>query len=109
MYLSEYLLWNGLCPQCLYVENSDSRMRLNQNDFYECTHCRLQIATSFSGVQAVVLKQRGKGMFLKKESFADNNMREEIFTKQNKEWFPFGDKDLLQSKEKLTEYLQQIA
>ncbi len=72
-------------------------MRLNQNDFYECTLCHLQIVIPYPGVQAVILNKRGKGLFRSAESFADENIREEIFTKQSSERFPFGDMELLQS------------
>lgn len=107
--MTHTLIWNGLCPQCALQSHTDSRMKLNHNDFYECEQCRLQIAVPFAGVQAVVLKKRGLGKFRSKNQYADEQLCGEALTPQSKETFPFGDKALLQSEEELLNYLQSVA
>jgi hypothetical protein len=101
-------MWNqifdGYCPESL-LNGEKVRMRLNSNDFFESEKTGLQIAISYPGVQAVVLKFRGKGDFRKTVTYADEIENGELLSPQFVESFPYCGAEIFGSEEEFRDYL----
>lgn len=101
-------LFDGFCPESK-LKDRHVKMRLNSNDFYESEETGLQIAISYPGVQATVLKSRGNGKFKSTISYADTIENGEILSPQQSESFPFCSNEVFEDenhfKRFLVEYL----
>ncbi len=103
---SEYFMdFTGLCPESL-LQGKEVKMRLNTNDLYESESTGLQIAIPYPGVQAVIMKERGKGKFREPAKYAEDNG--ERFSPQTNNSFPFCDTELLQSAGEIRNYLKMV-
>lgn len=80
-------LWDGHCPECKR-KGSTQAMMLNRHDFFECTHCRLQLLV-FRGVQAVILKFRGAGDFHSSQTSGTAVENGEMLCLQSTDDWPF--------------------
>jgi hypothetical protein len=100
-------LFDGYCPESK-LEGEKVRMRLNAHDFFESEKTGLQIAISFPGVQAVVLKFRGKGDFRKTVNYADEIDNGELLSPQLVDRFPFCADNLFGDENEFISYLQDI-
>jgi len=80
--------FDGYCPESK-LKGRKVRMRLNRDDFYESEETGLQIAISYPGVQAAVMKSRGDGKFRQTVTYADTVENGEILSPQNLDSFPF--------------------
>lgn len=97
-------IWNGYCPEC-WLNGKSVRMKLNSDDFFECETSRLQIVLSFPGVQATILKFRGKGKFRTKPEFADELPSNEFLSRQSLESYPFTDTELFEDSDEIESYI----
>ena len=98
-------LFNGYCPESKLNGNT-VKMRLNSNDFYESEATGLQIAISYPGVQAAVLKQRGSGKFKNTVSYADSLENGELLSPQKTERFPFFSDVVFADQEQFAQFLE---
>lgn len=99
-------LFDGYCPESK-LSGKSVRMRLNANDFYESEATGLQIAVSYPGVQAAVLKQRGSGKFKNTVSYADSLENGELLSPQQSERFPFCSDDVFADHQHFAHFLEQ--
>ncbi len=99
--------FDGYCPESK-LKGEKVRMRLNANDFFESEKTGLQIAISFPGVQAVVLKFRGKGDFRKTVNYADEVENGELLSPQLVDGFPYCGDKLFGGENEFREYLNEI-
>jgi len=100
-------LFDGCCPESkLYGEKV--RMRLNAHDFFESEKTGLQIAISYPGVHAVVLKFRGKGDFRKTVNYADEVANGELLSPQLVERFPYCGDEIFLNEAQFVNYLSQF-
>lgn len=97
-------LFDGYCPESR-LEGEKVRMRLNFHDFFESEKTGLQIAISYPGVHAVVLKFRGKGDFRRTVTYADEVENGELLSPQLVERFPYCGDELFMSEEEFRDYL----
>ena len=81
-------IWDGFCPESL-LNGKHVRMRLNSSDLFESEETGLQISV-LSGVQAIILKVRGKGKFRSIPKFADEIENGEFLSPQNMDRPPFN-------------------
>jgi hypothetical protein len=100
-------LFDGYCPESS-LDGEKVRMRLNSNDFFESEKTGLQIAISYPGVQAVVLKFRGTGDFRKTATYADEVENGEFLSLQLVDRFPFCGNELFQDENEFRGYLKGI-
>jgi hypothetical protein len=100
-------LFDGYCPESK-LDGEKVRMRLNANDFFESEKTGLQIAISYPGVQAVVLKFRGKGDFRKTVNYAHEVENGEMLSPQVVDRFPFCGSELFGDEQEFTDYLKEI-
>ena len=98
-------IWNGYCPES-WAKGKTVRMRLNEMDFYESEETGLQIVIGFPGVQAVILKHRGKGNFKSKRTYADKRDCNECLSPQTLERPPFCKPTIFKSSEEIIEYIK---
>lgn len=99
--------WNGYCPESL-LRDEQVRMRLNQDDFFESEATGLQIAV-LTGVQAVILKFRGKGKFRETPTYGDDVEMSELLSPQNIDRPPFNEPAItFGSSEEIEEYISNI-
>jgi hypothetical protein len=68
----------------------------------------LQIAISYPGIQAVVLKFRGKGDFRKTVSYADEVENDEMLSPQLIDRFSFCGDELFGNEQEFKDYLKEI-
>jgi hypothetical protein len=100
--------FDGYCPESsLMCEKV--RMRLNSHNFFKSEKTGLQIAISYPGVHAVLLKFRGKGDFRKTVSYADEVENAELLSPQLVDRFPYCGDEVFGSENEFTEYLKTIA
>jgi len=98
-------LFDGYCPESK-LSGKSVRMRLNANDFYESEASGLQIAISYPGVQAAVLKRRGSGKFKNTVSYADSLENGELLSPQKIERFPFFSDVVFANQEQFAQFLE---
>ena len=98
-------IWNGYCPES-WAKGRTVRMRLNEMDFYESEETGLQIAIGFPGVQAVILKHRGKGNFKSTRIYADKRDCNECLSPQTLERPPFCEPTIFKSSEEIVDYIK---
>ena len=99
--------FDGYCPESR-LDGEKVRMRLNPNDFFESEKTGLQIAISYPGVQAVVLKFRGTGDFRKTATYADEVENDELLSPQLIDRFPYCGDELFQDEKEFRKYLNDI-
>ena len=100
--------WNGYCPES-QIKGKQVRMRLNSSDLYESEDTRLQMAIIIPGVQAVILKFRGKGKFRSTLKYGDEIENGEILSPQNIDSPPFNSPlDVFKDSEEIEVYIQLI-
>jgi hypothetical protein len=99
--------FDGYCPESK-LDGEKVRMRLNAHDFFESEKTGLQIAISYSGVHAVVLKFRGKGDFRRTVNYADEVENGELLSPQVVDRFPFCGNELFGDEQEFKEYLKEI-
>src|ERR1700733_1613153 len=104
-------MWNqffdGYCPESK-LNGEKVRMRLNAHDFFESEKTGLQVAISFPGVHAVVLKFRGTGDFRKTVNYADEVENGELLSPQLVDRFPYCGDELFGSEAEFVSYLSQF-
>lgn len=100
-------LFDGYCPESS-LEGEKVRMRLNCHDFFESEKTGLQIAISYPGVQAVVLKFRGKGDFRKTVTYADEVEDGELLSPQSVDRFPYCGDELFWGEDEFRDYVKQV-
>lgn len=99
-------LFDGYCPESR-LEGEKVRMRLNSHDFFESEKTGLQIAISYPGVHAVVLKFRGKGDFRRTVTYADEVENGELLSPQLVERFPYCGDELFRNEVEFRNYLDE--
>lgn len=100
-------MWNGYCPES-YLKGKKVRMRLNKNDFFESEETGLQIAV-LRGVQAIIMKFRGKGDFRSNPEFADEIENGEMLSPQNTDRPPFNNPTIIFGEsEEIESYINSI-
>jgi hypothetical protein len=97
--------WNGYCPESL-LNGKYVRMRLNDWDFYESEATGLQIA--LLGMQAIILKFRGKGKFRATVTYGDENENGEMLSPQTRDRQPFNDGVVFQDSSEIEAYINDI-
>ena len=98
--------WDGYCSECM-LNDKQSRMLLNNYDFFECEYCSLQMAIPYPGLQAVVLNFRGKHKFHSSKTYADKVNNSELLYVQTLDRFPFCEKTQVDA-EDLKNFISQI-
>lgn len=99
-------LFDGYCPESK-LRGKSVRMRLNADDFFESEETGLQIAISFPGVLAAVLKQRGTGKFKNTISYADSLENGELLSPQTSVRFPFCTEVVFGDQEHFVQFLEE--
>jgi hypothetical protein len=101
-------MWNqffdGYCPESKLI-GEKVRMRLNAHDFFEREKTGLQVAISYPGVHAVILKFRGKGDFRKTVKYADEVANGELLSPQLVDRFPYCGDSIFLNELELIKYL----
>ena len=104
-------MWNkffdGYCPESK-LNNEKVPMRLNANDFFESEKTGLQIAISYPGVHAVVLKFRGKGDFRKTVNYAHEVENGELLSPQLVDRFPYCGGNIFSDENEFRDYVNYI-
>ena len=99
-------MWNGYCPES-WLQGKKVRMRLNRWDFFESEETRLQIC--LWGIQAIILKFRGKGEFRSTPSYGDEVERGEMLSPQNSDRQPFNNPTVIfTDSEEIEAYIKLI-
>ncbi len=100
-------MWDGYCPES-YLLGKQVRMRLNSSDIYESEETGLQIAI-IPGVQAIILKTRGKGKFRLTPTNGDEIENGELLSPQNLDMPPFSDPaDVFSDSSEIEAYIKSI-
>jgi len=104
-------MWNqcfdGYCPESS-LKGDKVKMRLNSNDFFESEKTGLQIAISYPGVHAVVLKFRGDGKFRNTIKYAHEVENGELLSPQLVDRFPYCGDELFGDEAQFVTYISQI-
>ncbi len=87
------LFWNGYCPECAF-KGMNEKMKLNDDDFYECEESGLQIVLTFPNFFASILKFRGKGKWRTNPDYAHELPRNEILCRQISDDVPLLESEL---------------
>lgn len=101
---SDGILWDGFCPQCA-IDNKQSKMRLNNLDFFECEQCKLQMVLS-SGLVAIA-DFRGKAIYRRLPDYAHLNDRYEFLSPMTIKSYPWTNK-YFKSKDELNQFIKAI-
>jgi hypothetical protein len=99
--------FDGYCPESK-LAGEKVRMRLNSNDFFESEKTGLQIAISYPGVHAVVLKFRGKGDFRKTVNYAHEVENGELLSPQLVDRFPYCGDNIFSDENEFRDYVNYI-
>ncbi len=99
--------FDGYCPESK-LEGEKVKMRLNANDFFESEKTGLQIAISYPGVHAVVLKFRGSGKFRNTVKYAHEVENGELLSPQLVERFPYCGDELFKGEDGFRNYLNDV-
>ena len=81
-------MWSGYCPES-ELQGKKVRMRLNRSDLFESEETGLQIAM-IPGIQAVIMKTRGRGHFRSTVTFGDEVEGGEFLSPQTTDSPPFN-------------------
>lgn len=101
--------FHGYCPEC-QLQGKDVSMVLNEDDFYECPQCRLQVVVS--PAVATILRWRGKGQFRREEQLATETCTDLALAEGGKEEgheLQPDTENLLQDKLSLEWFLHEIS
>jgi hypothetical protein len=99
--------FDGYCPESK-LDDEKVRMRLNVHDFFESEKTGLQIAISYPGVHAVVLKFRGKGDFRNTIKYAHEIENGELLSPQLVDRFPYCSDAIFRNENEFRNYLKEI-
>lgn len=110
-----FIQWfEGFCPECR-LEDKEVKMLLNEQDFFECPDCQLQMC-AISGLHAILLHVRGNGEVKRGspnivDTIGNPTGRilcEEGHNEEGKYFFPFVPGEMIFTEEGLRSYLEKV-
>jgi hypothetical protein len=99
--------FNGYCPES-WLQGRTVFMQLNIDNFFESVETGLQIAVIHPGVQAVILKRRGKGLFKTPVKFAHETELGEFLLEQCSDRWPYCGNAIIRDNDHLKRYIESI-